>query len=220
MVAEFDIAELNQENSESSLMDGNDKVPLVAMKVVCGKSGAKKWDRKVETLARFGYRCAYCGRDLVSSLEDFAAATVDHLRPISSGGHSNPKNLVSACLLCNMLKSNSPCASVEDAREIISARRVEIVARHAMLLASLRGVLPPTRPLAFPLAPANTVEMLARQIAALSAAKQAVEMITNRGQSNGPGWFSRLVRRITAIMCGLARNIRPAALATTQADQT
>ncbi len=50
-----------------------------------------------EVLARDGERCAYCG----STDGPFH---LDHVVPVSRGGHSRPDNLVVACVPCNLSK--------------------------------------------------------------------------------------------------------------------
>jgi 5-methylcytosine-specific restriction endonuclease McrA len=47
------------------------------------------------------YECAYCGVDLTK-----ATATMDHVLPISHGGKTNWKNIVTACGPCNHRKGN------------------------------------------------------------------------------------------------------------------
>ena len=45
--------------------------------------------------------CHYCGREL-----RLAAATIDHLLPISRGGCTTFDNIVIACVACNNAKGN------------------------------------------------------------------------------------------------------------------
>ena len=47
------------------------------------------------------YECAYCGVNLTK-----ATATMDHVLPISHGGKTNWKNIVTACGPCNHCKGN------------------------------------------------------------------------------------------------------------------
>lgn len=53
---------------------------------------------KRECLAKFGGRCAYCGR--------LRGRTVDHVRPLDRGGCDWPDNLMPACNPCNNAKAN------------------------------------------------------------------------------------------------------------------
>lgn len=51
---------------------------------------------------RDGYRCYIC---LNRYDKDFL--TVDHVRPIASGGDDDTKNLRAACRMCNQIKADS-----------------------------------------------------------------------------------------------------------------
>jgi len=50
---------------------------------------------------RDGWRCAYCGRD--GGPRDL---TVDHVKPLSRGGHHTWDNVVAACRRCNHRKGD------------------------------------------------------------------------------------------------------------------
>ncbi len=51
--------------------------------------------------ARDEGRCAYCGK-----LVAMAGATVDHVLPLSQGGHTTWENLVNCCPRCNQRKGD------------------------------------------------------------------------------------------------------------------
>jgi 5-methylcytosine-specific restriction endonuclease McrA len=51
-----------------------------------------------EALAKFGGKCGYCGIH--------KGKTVDHIRPLTSGGWDWPDNLLPACKVCNNLKGS------------------------------------------------------------------------------------------------------------------
>lgn len=58
------------------------------------------WIRKEKRLAiylRDGLACCYCG----AAVEDGTQLTLDHLRPLDSGGLNNATNLVTCCHRCN-----------------------------------------------------------------------------------------------------------------------
>lgn len=46
-------------------------------------------------------RCIHCGSKLVVSTEGATDATIEHIRPLCSGGTSDPENLALACKGCN-----------------------------------------------------------------------------------------------------------------------
>lgn len=48
-------------------------------------------------------RCFYCGRGLTRR-----SATGDHCQPLSKGGANSAKNIVMACLDCNLAKRSVP----------------------------------------------------------------------------------------------------------------
>lgn len=60
----------------------------------------KNWENiRKYILARDNYTCVYCG-------DKRGPFDVDHVMPRSRGGSDEEKNLVCACRVCNMAKSN------------------------------------------------------------------------------------------------------------------
>lgn len=57
-------------------------------------------------LARDGFRCVYCARQLPA--EDL---TVDHVQPVARGGDHSDGNLAAACQACNTRKGAMPAWS-------------------------------------------------------------------------------------------------------------
>ncbi len=59
---------------------------------------------------RDGWRCHYCRHEVVVGVphEHPQRATIDHMRPKSSGGTDNPENLLTCCHRCNYEKGNIP----------------------------------------------------------------------------------------------------------------
>lgn len=53
-------------------------------------------------LARDNFTCRYCGRRA-----PFVELHIDHTKPFSRGGNELPSNLVTACVDCNLGKSNT-----------------------------------------------------------------------------------------------------------------
>ena len=59
----------------------------------------------LEVFVRDGYRCVYCGLDLIAHGDRWDLFAADHLVPKSKRGADSLLNLVTACLGCNRLKS-------------------------------------------------------------------------------------------------------------------
>ena len=57
------------------------------------------WEVRAYVLAKFDYRCAYCGRENV-------AFELDHIVPRSRGGSDRVSNLAASCHDCNAVKGN------------------------------------------------------------------------------------------------------------------
>ena len=65
------------------------------------------WIRQEKRLAiylRDGMACAYCGH----GVEDGANLTLDHVVPRSQGGGNVACNLITACMRCNVARSDRP----------------------------------------------------------------------------------------------------------------
>lgn len=72
---------------------------------------------------RAGFRCEYCGKDLLSSLDEYDAWQIDHIVPKSAGGSEELANIALACRTCNHFKhSYAPIGSTRDER-IADAKR-------------------------------------------------------------------------------------------------
>ena len=50
---------------------------------------------------RAGFRCEYCDRDLLASLDDYKAWAQDHLVPRKFGGQNRFENMAVSCHPCN-----------------------------------------------------------------------------------------------------------------------
>lgn len=83
--------------------------------------------RKWSILGRDSFRCAYCGKDLLASLDDLISAGIDHVTPRSAGGTSDPANIVASCMTCNVLKSSTRIGSVEEGRQLVVELRERYV---------------------------------------------------------------------------------------------
>jgi len=80
------------------------------------------------TYVRDNYRCIYCGRDMLSSLDDWLSLEVDHLQPSSTKGKDEDDNLVTSCNVCNKLKSNFDPGDLPEDME----QRIEIMRKHVL----------------------------------------------------------------------------------------
>lgn len=65
------------------------------------RRAVRKAVRRLEILERDGSRCRYCHRPVTPS-----TAHIDHVLPVSRGGDSDPANLVTACVPCNLTKGD------------------------------------------------------------------------------------------------------------------
>lgn len=91
--------------------------------------------RYYQVFVRDQHKCVYCGKDILESLDSFAASHLDHLKPRRAGGTNDLFNCVTACAVCNSMKGGfdpSPNGPVTDenfdavvavARDYISAKR-------------------------------------------------------------------------------------------------
>ncbi len=55
----------------------------------------------IECGIRAGFRCEYCDRDLLASLDDYKAWAQDHIVPAKLGGQHTLDNMAVACHPCN-----------------------------------------------------------------------------------------------------------------------
>lgn len=81
------------------------------------------WYRK--TYIKSGYRCAYCGRDLIEDFDAWMGIEVDHIIPISKGGSDKLSNRVAACSVCNGEKGRylHPNHKIMTAQQIFAAAK-------------------------------------------------------------------------------------------------
>ena len=91
-------------------------------------------------LKKAGYRCTYCGKDLLETLDGFFSVTTDHVMPREVGGNGGDANRVAACVTCNKLKSNAVYLDLETARRDLAQKRAKALCELAALRAAVRGV--------------------------------------------------------------------------------
>ncbi len=103
-------------------------------------TGPLSWSPESLALGiRAGFRCEYCGRDLLASVDAYDTWQTDHIHPTSRGGDDSIDNKAVACGTCNRLKRHTvldlgPESSREQMigaywRDVIEPRREEKRAR-------------------------------------------------------------------------------------------
>jgi hypothetical protein len=53
---------------------------------------------------RCNFRCEYCGKSFLNSIEDYDTWQWDHLEPVANNGSDDERNGAIACKLCNFMK--------------------------------------------------------------------------------------------------------------------
>ena len=90
-----------------------------------------------ETYIKDGYRCVYCGRDMLDDFESWMSLEIDHIIPKSKGGGDSIDNLVASCNVCNRLKSTFVPEGYEEMQkeELLRQIRANILEKRAKWLA-------------------------------------------------------------------------------------
>jgi CRISPR/Cas system Type II protein with McrA/HNH and RuvC-like nuclease domain len=94
------------------------------------------------------FRCVYCDRDLLASIDDYDVWQFDHIVPVSQEGENKIENLAVACKLCNFAKRDfdprlvaGDHASVEELRAIAKAHVTERRAEKRKRLDAVKDIL-------------------------------------------------------------------------------
>ncbi len=100
-----------------------------------------KWGRaQAERGVRANFKCEYCDKDLLTSVENFKEWQEDHIIPSSKCGNDDDSNIAVSCRTCNVnVKSRwNPLDVVPDnhsredlikaVREYVTKRRTELLA--------------------------------------------------------------------------------------------
>ena len=90
-------------------------------------------------LKRDHYRCQYCGLDGSTSFENYLVMTVDFVIPRARGGKKEPRNLVTACRPCNLIKGRRVFKTFEEAKAYVLQRREELRKEWEARMARLKG---------------------------------------------------------------------------------
>jgi hypothetical protein len=83
-----------------------------------------KIERDVRVFVRDKFTCAYCGY-VADTFEKWRYLTVDHFIPKSKGGSDTVENLVTACMDCNVIKSDELFTTLDKARAEIGVYRAK-----------------------------------------------------------------------------------------------
>jgi len=75
---------------------------------------------------RDDYKCKYCGKDGLESLDNWHDSTVDHFKPRKYDGTDDPENMVTSCHYCNAIKGDLLFGSIGECRTYILKRRAEL----------------------------------------------------------------------------------------------
>ena len=105
------------------------------------KFGWGEWD--VELGMASSFRCEYCDRDLLASVDDYDAWQKDHIIPLSRDGETEKENLAVSCKTCNFIKRDYlPLGSTREER-IADARRLIQIERATKLksIAAMRSLV-------------------------------------------------------------------------------
>lgn len=66
------------------------------------------WSRlAIDIGIRANFCCEYCGRDLISTVDDYNAWQIDYILPKNRGGEDLSWNLALICKTCCFIKSNT-----------------------------------------------------------------------------------------------------------------
>ena len=84
------------------------------------------WSRESAQLGvRSSFRCEYCDRYLLRSIEDYDAWQTDHIIPVSKGGsETDLENKAIACKICNFMKRSYVPEGGNRAERLVSARQL------------------------------------------------------------------------------------------------
>ena len=86
-------------------------------------SHVQSLSRRLRTYFRDRFRCRFCGRSVLTGELSILDLTLDHLSPKAIGGNNEEENLVTACRMCNSLKSSMVFPTIEEAAEFIRTQR-------------------------------------------------------------------------------------------------
>jgi CRISPR/Cas system Type II protein with McrA/HNH and RuvC-like nuclease domain len=99
---------------------------------------------------RADFRCEYCDRDLLASVDDYDSWQNDHIVPVSKGGTDDHDNMAVACKTCNFIKRNwtpkeegvegQRDGMVREARAMIQQKRAKKLAEVSQIRCLVQGL--------------------------------------------------------------------------------
>ena len=75
-----------------------DVIDRSARELYPGEEWAEEWATVCE---RAGYRCEYCGKDMLASVDDYRSMQNDHIIPKKANGQNHIDNYALSCSVCN-----------------------------------------------------------------------------------------------------------------------
>lgn len=69
------------------------------------------------------FKCEYCGRDLLATINDYDAWQLDHIVPLSKDGPDKYENTALCCKACNFMKRTYVPSEGNRAERIADAHR-------------------------------------------------------------------------------------------------
>jgi 5-methylcytosine-specific restriction endonuclease McrA len=105
-----------------------------------------KWDElNINLGIRANFKCEYCDKDFLASVENYKEWQKDHIIPLSQGGLDNMDNLALCCRTCNVnVKGRwNPLTVVENGQDralLVEAVREYVITRRTEILAEVLNV--------------------------------------------------------------------------------
>ena len=96
-------------------------MPITRDEIIAELVDKHGWSREtLEVWENAGFRCEYCGADLLRSVDEyFYGSHRDHIVPESRGGPTSTENLALCCNACNRLKRDRSFAVTGKPRDSI-----------------------------------------------------------------------------------------------------
>lgn len=85
----------------------------------------KLWgEREIKLGIEFDFKCAYCGKNMFESVDNYKEWQTDHIVPLSKSDDNSYENCVLSCRTCNFIKGTwNPLDHLQEK----SATRTELI---------------------------------------------------------------------------------------------